>query len=240
MSSSLCARAQTHDLTLIESRTTLRVVAEHGKHLAQLTATDRREFDNDLQAAIVFGRSVYHYLDSLAEAANADAGYRIWFHSKKQAMAADVILEYFRRERDITLKERTEGVRRRVTLSAQDEVYISDYAEMRVTRGAPWYRRNPRIIWQDISAAVTRPLKRWRHRAAEDLKRRRRIVTGRISAWQARRRAAREVPSVREFYFSDADPEGQDRPAVDLVREYLGRLEAVVVEAEASFPHVVG
>jgi hypothetical protein len=206
----------------------------------RLTATDRREFDDNLQAAIVFGRSVYHYLDSMAEAANAEAGYRAWFRSKKRVLAADAVLEYFRRERDLTLKERTEGVRRRVTLSAHAGAYVSGYAEMRVTRGAPWYRRNPRIIWQDVWAAVTRPLKRWRHRVAEGLKRRRRVVRGRISAWQARRRAAREVPSVREFYFADTDPEGQDRPAVDLVREYLDRLEAVVVEAEASFPHVVG
>jgi len=48
------------------------------------------------------------------------------------------------------------------------------------------------------------------------------------------------VPSIREFYFADPDPEGQDRPAVDLVGEYLDRLEAIVSEAERSFPNVVG
>ena len=60
----------------------------------RLTATERREFDNDLQAAVVFGRSVYHYLQSLAAPANADAGYRAWFRSKKTTLAADPVLEY--------------------------------------------------------------------------------------------------------------------------------------------------
>jgi hypothetical protein len=45
---------------------------------------------------------------------------------------------------------------------------------------------------------------------------------------------------VRELYFADADPEGRDRPAADLVREYLDRLEAVVLEAEATFPGIIG
>ncbi|MBA2373027.1 MAG: hypothetical protein H0V74_02335 [Chloroflexi bacterium] len=206
----------------------------------RLTATERREFDNDLQAAVVFGRSVYHYLQSLAAPANADAGYRAWFRSKKTTLAADPVLEYFRRERDLTLKERSKGVQRRVSMTGHAQLHVSGYAEMTVIRGAPWYRRSPSIVWQDTWATITRPLKRWLHRIAEDLKRRRRNLRGRMSAWQARRRAAREVPSVREFYFADADPEGKDRPAVDLVREYLTRLEVVVRESEASFPLVVG
>jgi len=57
--------------------------------------------------------------------------------------------------------------------------------------------------------------------------------------WQARRHAAGEVPSIREFYFAEPDPERQARPAVDLVRQYLDRLEAIVAEAEQSFPAVV-
>lgn len=228
----------------MSSPTSPRVPLERAQYFLaraeRLTAAERREFDNDLQAAVVFGRSVYHYFQSLAAPANGDATFRAWFRSKRTTLAADPVLEYFRRERDLTLKARSEGVRRRVSLTAHDQVYISDYAEMRVIRGSPWYRRSPNIVWQDTWAAITRPLKRWRYRIAEDVKRRRRDLRGRISAWQARRRAAREVPSVREFYFADADPEGKDRPAVDLVREYLTRLEVVVRESEASFPLVVG
>jgi len=206
----------------------------------RLNATERREFDNDLQAAVVFGRSAYHYLQSLAAPANADAGYRAWFRFKWTTLAADPVLEYFRRERDLTLKERSKGVQRRVSLTGRAELHVSSYAEMVVIRGAPWYRRSPSIVWQDTWAMITRPLQRWRHGIAEDLKRRRRNLRGRVSAWQARRRAAREVRSVLEFYFVDVDPEGKDRSAVDLVREYLTRLEGVVLEADAAFPVVVG
>jgi hypothetical protein len=200
-------------------RTPLSRAREFLTRAERLTGNDRREFDDDIQAAIVFGRSVYHYLDSLAEAANAGPGYRAWFRARKKAMVSDAVLEFFRRERDVMLKERTEGVRRRVTMSAHAEAFISTYAEMRVIRGQPWYRRSPRILWQDAWASVTRPLKRWRHRIAEDLKRRRRAIRARVGAWQARRRAARETPSVREFYFADPDPEGQDRPAGPRVSE---------------------
>lgn len=221
-------------------RTPLQRAREFLARAERLTGNDRREFDDYVQAAIVFGRSVYHYLDSLAEAANAEATYRAWFRAKKKAMASDAVLEFFRRERDMMLKERTEGVRRRVTTSAHAAAYMSGYAEMRVIRGAPWYRRSPRILWQDASATLMRPLKRWRHQLGEGLKRRRRSIRARLAAWQARRLAARQVPSIREFYFADPDPEGQDRPAVDLVREYLDRLEAVVAEAEQSHPNVVG
>ena len=70
---------------------------------AALPGTEREAFDNHLQAAIVFGRSVYHYLQSLAESKGVDPAYRQWFTAKKAAMTADPVLEYFRTSRDLLL-----------------------------------------------------------------------------------------------------------------------------------------
>ena len=66
----------------------------------------------------------------------------------------------------------------------------------------------------------------------------------RSCATRSSRRSSTPVPGPTSTpaatYFADTDPDGKDRPAVDLVREYLDRLEAVVVGVEASFPRVVG
>lgn len=77
--------------------------------LAQAEAlpdTEREAFDNCLQAAIVFGRSVYDCLQSLADFLGVETAYRQWFRAKSTEMKADPVLEYFRESRDLLLKER--------------------------------------------------------------------------------------------------------------------------------------
>jgi hypothetical protein len=203
-----------------------------------LTGTEREAFDNHLQAAIVFGRAVYHYLQSLAEPSGSDAGYREWFRAKSTAMKADPVLEYFRASRDLLLKERHVPAQRRIFGTGSVAVSHSMHGEGRVIRAQPWFRWRVRILWQDAKATVTRPVQRWRYRLGEAVKQRRRAVGQRVEAWRARWRNRRVVPTVREFYLDD--PEGLDRPAVDLVRTYLDRMEAIVTEAETRFPLVVG
>jgi chlorite dismutase len=203
-----------------------------------LPGTDRDAFDTRLQAAIVFGRSIYHHLQTVAAAPGADEAYRHWFRAKSTEMKADPVLEYFRDSRDLLLKERQVAVRRRSFVRASDTVYISDYAELTVTRRQPRSRRSLGFLWQDAKAIVMMPLHRLRHRFVEAVKQRRRVLGQTVEARQTRRRNRKVVPTVREFYLDD--PEGLDRPAVDLVRAYLDRLEAIVAEAEARFPMVVG
>ena len=154
-------------------------------------------------------------------------------------MKADPVLEYFRESRDLLLKERQVTVQRRVfgTISTV-QARSSGYVEGRVTRGEPWYRRSLGILWRDAVAPVMRPIRRWRYRLGEAARRQRRVLRPRVEAWRARWRNRKVVPTVREFYLDD--PEGLDRPAVDLVRTYLDRLEAIVAEAETRFPSLVG
>jgi len=205
-------------------------------HAEGLPGTEQEAFDNYVQAAIVFGQSVYEYL---ASAPGADEDYRNWLRAKSTEMEADPVLRFFRKSRNLLVHRRHVPVQRRIfgTVSAMLPS-LSMYAEGRVTRGQPWYQRSLSILWQDAKATVMRPVHRWRHRLGEAAKRRRRVLRQRVEAWRTQWRNRNVVPTVREFYLDD--PEGLDRPAVDLVRTYLDRLEVIVAEAEALFPTVVG
>jgi len=204
-----------------------------------LSGTEQETFDTYLQAAIVFGRAIYHHLQTVAAVPGADAAYRKWFTAKSAEMKADAVLEYFRESRDLLLKERQVTVQRRVfgTISTV-QARSSGYVEGRVTRGEPWYRRSLGILWRDAVAPVMRPVHRSQYRLGEAIKQRRRVLRQRVDAWRMRWRNRSVEPTPREFYLDD--PEGMDRPAVDLVRAYLDRLEAVVAEAETRFAAVVG
>ena len=203
-----------------------------------LPGTEQETFDTYLQAAIVFGRSIYHHLQTVATAPGADAKYRQWFMAKSAEMKADPVLEYFRESRDLLLKERQVTVQRRVFGTGSLSFHFSAHGEGRVTRSERWYRRSLGILWHDAIAPVMRPVHRWQYRLGEAAIRRHRALRQRVEAWRTRWRNRNVVLTVREFYLDD--PEGLDRPAVDLVRTYLDRLEAVVAEAEVLFPMVVG
>lgn len=191
----------------------------------------RDDFMDNIQAAIVFGRSMFHYLDRHPK---TDPAYAAGFQATAARMTGDPVLAYFKDARDLWLKRRPPSITRRIYLSSTLTATGTVFAEARVKRAGPWYRRPPRILWMDTGDAIMRPIRRWRRQGAAAIRRRIDPLRRRVETWRARRRA--QPPSVREYYFSDADPEGLDRPAVDLVREYLDRLEAIVDEAEAQFP----
>ena len=200
-----------------------------------LSGFEQEAFDNYVQAAMVFGQSVYEYL---ASAPGADEAYRDWLRATGIAMEADPVLAYFRRSRNLLVHRRHVPVQRRIFGTGSFTAHSSMYGEGRVTRSEPWYRRSVGILWHNAIAPAMRPIRRLRYRLGEAVKRRRRAVWETVEARRTRWRNRKVVPTVREFYLDD--PDGLDRPAVDLVRTCLDRLEAVVVEAEALFPTVVG
>lgn len=199
-----------------------------------LSGDQRAEFGHNIDAAIIFGRSAYHFMQSRASALGTDPAYVSWFDRTKVAMRADKLLEYFREQRDLTLKERHRVIPRRVYASFTATALVSGYVEAVVKRGQPWYRRSPSILWHDAWATVMRPLKRWRYKAGLRARRARVALVARVDRMRKWWRARRYIPSVMELYLDD--PEGLDRNAVDLVREYLARLDAIVSEAERDYP----
>ncbi len=199
-----------------------------------MTDVARVELDHYLTAAVVFGRSAFHYLEKAAELTD-DKAYRTWFGAKSLAIKNDVLLEHFRDIRNTEIHARRVPLSRQVSLSAHAVLHTSAYAEMRVKRGRPWYQRSPTILWQDAWAVVTRPLKRWRYQLGQWLRHRRAQLDAWIERIKARFRKPAKV-TVMEFFLDD--PEGLNRPAVVLIDAYLTRWEAIVSEAETKFPHV--
>ena len=115
-----------------------------------------------------------------------------------------------------------------ITASARAIAVVSVVVEARVIRGKPWYRRSPTILWQDFHAAMMRPIRKWlRHHE---------IARQRAQDQEQPSRQATEC-----FYFDDPQwrhrlaPEWRNRPALELLREYLDRLEEIVNAAEAKF-----
>lgn len=164
-----------------------------------------------------------------------DRSYRTWFGRKALAIKDDVLLEHFRDIRNTEIHVRRVPLQRHVSLTVRAVLRTSAYGEMRVKRAQPWYRRSPSILWQDLWASVTRPLKRWRYQLTEWAWRRRAQLDARLEPIKTRLRTPTKV-SVMDFFFDD--PEGLDRPAVVLVQVYLSRWEAIITEAETSFPQV--
>jgi hypothetical protein len=200
-----------------------------------MTDVDRVELDHYLTAAIVFGRSAYHYLETAAKG-TGDKAYRTWFGTKEVAIKSDVLIQHFRDLRNSEVHTRRVRLSRHVSLTASAVLRTSVYGEMRVKRARPWYRRSRATLWQDVKEAVMRPLRRWwRYRLGVWGWRRRADLDARVARIRARFRKP-TIVTVQEIFFGD--PEGLNRPAVVLVDAYLSRWEVIVTEAESTFPHL--
>lgn len=186
------------------------------RQAAACGTADRDGFVANLEAAIVFGRSVTLHLQ---KEYRHRPGFDEWYAARQAEMRADPVCEFFNEARTLILKVGPLAVRRVITVDLALTVMASVAMEATIIRGAPWYRRSPRIIWEDLRAETRR-------------------VVSRLSRWlRPPRPSAPPGPTrtvVRDgFYFpGSAWP---DRPAEELVRHYLDGLEPIVRAADARF-----
>lgn len=177
----------------------------------------REAFLNFIEAAIVFARSVTFCLQSEYR---HKPDFDSWYLSKQETMKKNPIFAFFRDKRNYVLKEGSAGVHKVVSVAIEEKIGFSDFAEIRVIRGQPWYRRSPKILWGDFRAAIMKPIRRWlwqRETKRQNL--------------QLQRQSKVEV--TEGFFFDD--PKWKDRPACDLLQEYLNELEQIITEAETRF-----
>lgn len=177
---------------------------------------DRKAFEAYLEAAIVLGRSVtFHIQKEYGD----KLGFKSWYSTLQTTMKADPVFSFFRDRRNFILKQGPAGIYRVVSLSAQAAAVASvGTLEVRVIRAKPWYRRGLKILWEDFRAAVVRPIHKWRQRRE-----------------LARRRARAQSVEVTDDNFYFDEPAWRDRPAVELLREYLDKLGTIVDEVETRF-----
>jgi len=176
----------------------------------------REAFINNIEAAIVFARSVTFCLQ---KDFHAKPGFDAWYSEQQAQMRQDPVFSLFVDKRNYVLKEGSAGIHKTINVEITETLQLSAFATCKVIRGRPWYRRSPKIIWEDLRAAIREPIREW------DWKRR------------MRRKAKRKPASTQKisegFYFEN--PEWETRELFDLFKEYLDKLEQIVVEAGVKF-----
>jgi hypothetical protein len=136
---------------------------------------------------------------------------------------------FFVSTRNFILKQGEVGIRRAFEVALQAErLPLSPRLTFRVIRAAPWYKRSPRILWQDSVRAFLRPWREWREARREKQ---------RIEVLRREAEATSRTPSTTnvQFYFVTENPVAKDKPAVELAYEYLRRMEAEIDTFEARF-----
>ncbi|MGB2841137.1 MAG: hypothetical protein WBC40_01455 [Halobacteriota archaeon] len=184
---------------------------------SEVIPAQREAFVNFIEAAIVFARSVTFCLQSEYR---HKPDFDRWYLGKQEAMKKDPIFAFFRDKRNYILKEGSASVHKAVSVAIEEHVGVSDFVEIKVIRGQPWYRRSPKILWEDFRVAIMKPIRRWLWQ--RETKRRH---------LQLQKQSKVEV--TESFFFDE--PKWRDCPACDLLQEYLNNLEQIIAEAEIRF-----
>ncbi len=199
------------------ARATLEKARFFADHARAAGLANRTEFTNFFEAVIVFGRSVTFHLK---KEYCGKGEFEDWYSKQQDKMKEDPLFPFFVKRRNFTLKEGPLEIHKVVSVSVSISATVSLYVEATVIRGKPWYRRSSKILWEDLSAAIIKPVRRWRRQRER----------------KAQRRKSQNQPntqSTEDLFFND--PKWQERPALDLLDEYLQKLEEIVVEAEKLF-----
>jgi hypothetical protein len=182
--------------------------------------SDRDAFGAFLEAAIVFSRSVTFHLQ---KELSGRPGFEEWYPTQQARLAQNAESRFLLEQRNYLLKEGPLQARRIVSVTGTASITITASASIRVIRGDPWYRRSPKVLWED----ATRPFKAKMRRRAE---RRRQMA----AAAERRKRQAEEASKSKdEMYFVGS--EWSQKPALEMVSDHLKLLAQIVDEATRHF-----
>jgi len=194
--------------------------------LAEQAGIDNRDaFVYCFEAAIVFGRSVPHHLRK--QYTRRD---RAWCRTQLDTVEGEPLSKFFITARNFILHEAELGLRRSFEVQLEPgRLILSGRAMVTIIRGRPRYKRHPRTLWEDSVRAVLRPWREWR----EERQEKRRIADLKREA--QRQEQTSPVTRVRLYFASDGPAAVKGRVAVDLVYEYLRRLEKEIDTFEERF-----
>ena len=179
---------------------------------------DQRDFlVNNFEAAVVFARSITLCLQ---KDFHDCPGFIDWYSKKQESMRQNPLSSLFVERRNYVLKEGSAGIRKNINVEICATIGMSAFATCKVTRARPWYRRSPKIIWEDIRASIEEPVREWNWK--------------RKMRRNAKRKKQPSAAKVTEGFYFD-DPVWNNRDIFDLFNEYLGQLELIVAEAERMF-----
>jgi hypothetical protein len=193
-----------------------RFFAEQARRCADTNGRDALTMH--LQAAIVFGRSVTFALQK--EHARTP-GFSEWYEQKQVELRNDPVAKFFLETRNVILKQGPISVPKETNIAIHDSILLSDCVQVKVVRGVPWYRRNPKILWEDFGAPALTRLSLCSRRL--------------LSAIRPRRRADGSTSVIFERYRFDTD-DLKDKSAFEALDEYLAVMERIVSDSENVFP----
>jgi hypothetical protein len=180
----------------------------------------RLPFLANIEAAVVFGRSVTLYLQK--EFSN-QSEFHGWYEQVRARLRANPRFQYLLETRNLILHEGPAPIRRTVQVTVHFAMSSDMTLDTVVIRGQPRYRRSAHILYADTLAKLLDPVRRW--------KRRRDAIRKQKAAL---REQATSAPSVADGFYFD-EPGVAEVPVKEVVREYLDELEIVVAEAETRF-----
>jgi hypothetical protein len=198
---------------------TARDTLEKAKYFAAKAADSQPEdlvgFRHNLEAAIVFARSVtFHIQKEFAHAPGFDAWYKNW----QDRLGSDKASRFFLDKRNFLLKKGRLEISRHISFKVTITASSKLTAKVTVVRGQPWYRRSPRIILEDL----TYPMREWLHERKERRQ-------------EAKKRAQTREAQPPEIGIYFVEPEWNDKPALDHFDKYLKSLGSLAIDCESRF-----
>ena len=195
-------------------------------------ARDRTAFAEHLENAISLGRNVTFHLQAEYK---HHSGFNEWWRIQQDSMRNDPLAVFFKQARNVVVKRGPVDIHAVGRVSVSDTVHVTASVDIKVIWDNPWYRRQPRILWNDLRRSTGQAFRQWRQRWQRRAKR----VRVRVSD-----DAPEAASTSYRFYFDDPawrdDPHPpleslSERPALNLLRDYFAPLEAVVADCEARF-----
>jgi hypothetical protein len=199
------------------ARRTLRKARFFAEQAEQSKVGQREAFETQLEAAIVFGRSVtFHIQKEFAH----EEGFEDWYSLHQNKLKNDSVATFFHERRNFILKQGPVNIHKIIIAEIHETVNVSCTVEAKVIRGQPWYRRSISALWSDFKM----PFVGWinRRRQRRELERTR-----------AKTSQEPESKVTDEYFF--LDQEWPKRPALELLNEWLDKLEIIVNDAERKF-----
>jgi hypothetical protein len=195
----------------------------------RLTLNRLIAYTANLEAAIIFGDAVWDHLRAeFARVPKYDAWKEIRYEGLRKQPLFLFISEGGKQgqsKNKIALRQFLMHIGgNRLTLSVALDVLLTASGKlsvrMVVLRGQPWYRRSPRVLWDD----AVRPIREWLSNLRQE------FATRRSSPTPQEQRTANVEHT---FYFDD--PNRNTQPAREVVRQYLELMEREVDEVEKNF-----
>jgi hypothetical protein len=178
---------------------------------------DLTPFAANIEAAVIFGRSVTFHLQKEFSHQNEFVN---WYPQIQKRLGTNTQFQYLVSARNFILKEGPAPIRRAVQTSLNVSILVTTTLKASVVPGDPWYKRNVQVLHDRF-----------------------RFIAEEVRNWKLRRRHIRENRAAQahqtvlySFYF--VDPAVAQVPAQQVVREYLDELETIVADAETRFPTV--